>query len=156
MASKRHHPPVEVEPSWVGSFSSRESSLSLDPDSAEEPEAVSDSPAPVAGVAMDSPPAASESRAASAAAVGSEAPVCTGVEALDAEPLDVEAPDEDGAEKPAAGRSGKRTSTYSAPAALGEVSTRASDIHLACGRVASPKYTSKPLLIATVRPSGPL
>src|SRR6185437_12148873 len=144
MASKRHHPPVEVEPSWVGSFSSRECSLSLDPDSAEEPEAVSDSPAPVAGVAMDSPAAASE------------APVCTGVEALDAEPLDVEAPDEDGAEKPAAGRSGKRTSTYSAPAALGEVSTRASDIHLACGRVASPKYTSKPLRIATVRPSGPL
>ena len=42
-------------------------------------------------------------------------------------------------ENPAAGRSGRRTSMYSAPAELGETSTRASDSHLACGRVSSPK-----------------
>ena len=86
------------------------------------------------------PPTALSRLAASAAAVGPDVSVWTDVE--DAAPDDAEADVElelELEENPAAGRSGKRTSMYRAPAELGEVSTRASDSHLACGRVALPK-----------------
>jgi hypothetical protein len=81
--------------------------------------------------AVELPPIAASRLAASVAAVSFEAPAGADVE--------VDVDDEDGDENPAAGRSGRRTSTYDAPAALGEASTRASDSHLACERVASPK-----------------
>jgi len=60
------------------------------------------------------------------------------------------------AAKPAAGRSGTRTSTYAAPAELGSASTRASASHFACGRLASPKYARTPPCSTTVSPSEPL
>jgi hypothetical protein len=73
---------------------------------------------------------------ASEAAVGSEALTSVGAPAVlvAAEAVPVAPP-----EMPAAGRSGRRTSMYQAPAELGEASTRAAESHLACGREASPK-----------------
>jgi hypothetical protein len=86
------------------------------------------------------PPAALARLAASAAAVGSdvhpEGHELVGsaalLEEVVVEPMEL-------VENPAAGRSGRRTSMYSAPAELGETSTRASESHLACGRVSLPK-----------------
>jgi hypothetical protein len=144
------NPRVEVQPPGSASpplgveASEGPEAVSLSPlEVGDEPDEVSVAAEPLAGEeALASPPAALERRAASAAAVGSEVDVWTGIEADDADELDAaeeEEEEEEGDEKPAAGRSGRRTSTYSAPAALGEVSTRASDSHLACGRVLSPK-----------------
>ena len=82
------------------------------------------------------PPTALARLAASAAAVGSDVLVCRGVPLVDEL---VAGPELELVENPAAGRSGKRTSMYKAPAELGETSTRASDSHLACGRVSLPK-----------------
>ena len=78
--------------------------------------------------------------AASAAAVGSDVHpeghglVCRGAPLVDELVVEPEL-----VENPAAGRSGRRTSTYRAPAELGETSTRASDSHLASERVSLPK-----------------
>jgi hypothetical protein len=123
--------PLEVvPPADVG-----EDSPLGDPDASEDPEDVSPPPEPDVveepAEAPVLPPAAFARLAASAAAVGSEALVSTGV--------DIEVDEEDAEESPAAGRSGRRTSTYQALAALGEVRTRASDSHLACGRMELPK-----------------
>lgn len=79
------------------------------------------------------PPTALARLAASAAAVGSDVLVCRGAS------LDELVVEPELVENPAAGRSGRRTSMYRAPAELGDTSTRASDSHLACGRVSSPK-----------------
>ena len=79
------------------------------------------------------PPTALARLAASADAVGSDVLVCRGTS------LDELVVEPELVENPAAGRSGRRTSTYRAPAELGETSTRASDSHLACGRVSLPK-----------------
>src|ERR1700735_2679567 len=122
-----------------------EASLSPVPPVAPEPEeASSDSWEPVA-VEVDvaaSPPAASDNLVASAAAVGSALVAADDAPAVDGEE-DVEddkaEDDVEGVVNPAGGRSGRRTSMYSAPVAFGEASTRASDIHLACGRVELPK-----------------
>ena len=132
--------PDEVEPT----------SVPLEVDASASPEGDVSEGFVTEGVAeaAELPPIAASRLAASVAAVSSEAPACVEVE--------VEVADDDGEEKPAAGRSGRRTSTYDAPAALGDTSTRASDSHLACGRMSLPKYTSSPLRIATVSPSGPL
>src|SRR5262249_18099637 len=57
---------------------------------------------------------------------------------------------------PAAGRSGRRTSMYDAPAELGSASTRARESHLAWGLLSSPKYASRFGRSTSVSPSGPL
>src|ERR1700735_3413884 len=80
------------------------------------------------------PPTALARLAASGAALGSDVLVCNGAPLADELVVEPEL-----MENPAAGRSGKRTSIYRAPAELGETSTRASDSHLACGRVSLPK-----------------
>lgn len=86
------------------------------------------------------PPTALARLAASAAAVGSDVhPEGHGLVRRGTPLVDELVVEPELMENPAAGRSGRRTSMYRAPVELGETSTRASDSHLACGRVSLPK-----------------